>query len=110
MSARVQPAVWKKIIDQNGFTKESSGLASEDPFNILAQRAAHSQSAGQPIAHVTLSLNNAGEYGAPKVSVTLHVPVICGEADISLAGEAAYIKAHQMVNEASDALGLPLLP
>lgn len=110
MSARIQQAIWEKTIEQNGFTQVASGLATGDPFELLAKRAAQGEAVGQPSGRVTFTMNNAGDYGAPKVSVTLTIPVLCTEADISIAGEAAFIKSHQMVNEASAAIQLPLLP
>jgi hypothetical protein len=109
VSARIDQATWQRTIDQNGFTQVAQGLLTEDPFDMLAKRAAQGESGGQPSARVNLLLNNAGDYGAPKVSVTLTIPVLCAEADISLAGEVGFIKAHQMVNEASAAIGLPPL-
>lgn len=109
MSARIEPATWQRTIEQNGFTQVAQGLVTEDPFELLAKRAWLSEESKVPSARMTLTLNNAGDYGAPKISVTLSVPVLCVEADISLAGEVAFIKAHQMVNEASAAIGLPPL-
>jgi hypothetical protein len=109
VSARIDQATWQQTIEQNGFTQIAQGMLTEDPFDLLAKRAAQGESVGQPSARVNLLLNNAGDYGAPKVSVTLTIPVLCTEADISLAGEVGFIKAHQMVNEASAAISLPPL-
>jgi hypothetical protein len=110
MSARIQQAVWERAIKQNGFTQVASELVTGDPFDLLVKRAAQGEAMHQPSARITMTLNNAGDYGAPKVSVSITIPVLCTEADISLAGEAAFIKLHQMVNEASSAVQLPLLP
>jgi hypothetical protein len=110
MSQRVSPAVWVQTIERNGFQQISEGLMSGDPFDILSKRAAQAEQAGVPCARASVMVTNASEdYSRVKVSITISVPCACGEGDISLAGEAGFIKAHQMVNEASAALGLTLL-
>lgn len=109
MSFRVDPATWQRTIDQNGFTQVAQGLMTGDPFELLAKRAMQGEQSGIPSARVSISLNNAGDYGSPKASVTLTIPVLCTEADVSLAGEAGFVKVHQMVNEASASIGLPPL-
>lgn len=109
MSARIDPATWQSAIERNGFTQISQGMAKGDPFDLLAARAQQGETAGVPSGRVTMTMGNATDYGAQKVTVTVSVPVLCNEADISLAGEAIFLKTHQMVNEASAALGLPLL-
>ena len=110
MSARILPATWKRVIDNNGFQQVSSGMNTEDPFDLLSKRAGMSEGAGQPTSGVTVFLSNSSEdYNRVKVSITIHIPCACNEADISLAGEVGFIKAHQMINEASAALSLPLL-
>lgn len=107
MSARIEVATWQSLIERQGFAEISRGLVKGDPFDILATRAAQGEAAGTPSARVTLTMGGSSDYGAKKVSITVSVPALCTEADISLAGEALFVKAHQMVNEASDALGLP---
>ena len=107
MSTRISPAVWKQTIERNGYTEIAEGLATDEPFSLLAERATQSEQMGTPSARVSLTLGSSAEYGSLKVSVTLSVPVSCNEPDISLAGEAVFIKAHQMLNEASASLGLP---
>ena len=110
ISGRVLQSVWTKTVANHGFSQIAEGLLTEDPFDMLAKRAAQGEAGGQPSGRVTLSLSNAGEYGSPKVNISVTIPIVCAEGDISLAGEAAYIKVHQMVNEASASLQLPLLP
>lgn len=102
MSARVNPAVWKQTIEKQGFTEAAVGQLMEDPFLLLASRALSSGASGS----VSIGVSNGADYGQIKVHVQITVPVYPSEADIGLAGEAAFIKAHKMVNEASAALGL----
>jgi hypothetical protein len=110
MSSRITPATWEQVITNNEFHEVAKGLSSGDPFDILAKRAAMSENSGQPHSQVTVSLTNSSEdYSRVKVFISISIPCACNEADISLAGEAGFIKAHQMVNEASAALRLPLL-
>jgi len=112
MSSRIEPAIWQKIIKQNGFDQTSQGVLIEEPFQLLAsrvQQAVASQPA-YPVGRVNVGLNNGVDYGNTKVWVSISVPVLPMESDISLAGEAAFIKVRQMVNEASAAMGLDPLP
>jgi len=108
MSERIDQAIWKKTITSNGFDQTTEGQLTEDPFILLATRVANTLAANDkyPVARVNLGLTNGADYGTLKVHVSLTIPVLPMEADISLAGEAAFIKARQMVNEASAALGL----
>jgi hypothetical protein len=104
--SEVQQATWEKVIEKHGFSEYSKGLATTDPFLILAQQA---QQAKDPVK-VTLGLVNGGDFGQVKVYVNIQVPVYPLESAISMASEAAFVMAHRMVNEASIAIGLPPLP
>lgn len=99
----ISQAAWEQVIDRNGFRQVTQGTETKDPFSLLAQRAAAAPSSA---GKVTMSVGNAADYSQVKVSVTLTIPVSMNEYDISLAGEAGFMKAREMVNEASAALGL----
>lgn len=102
----VTPTTWHRIISQHGVEAHEQGTLEEDPFALLARRATDSDNVHGQVA---MTLGNSTNYAQIKVSITLTIPVAMTEQDISLAGEAAFIKLHQMVNEASDALGIPAL-
>ena len=110
MSDRVDASTWKQVIDQNGYQEISAGLNTGDPFDLLAKRAAQAAASGLQTSRVSVNLvNSHQDYNRVKVAVTVTVPCVTCEADISLAGEASFIKVRQMVGEASAALGLPPL-
>lgn len=108
MAGRISSATWHRTLESNGFQTKDNGRAVDDPFYALAERASHFAASGGQVGSVQLTLSNASEdYSRRRVSITITVPCVCSEADISLAGEAAFIKAQQMVSEASAALGIP---
>lgn len=110
MSTRVDSATWSQVIERNGFSNVSQGLATTDPFAILAQRAAQGEANGVPHSRVSITVKNAHpDYSRVSVAVTVSCPCASMESDITLAGEAAYTLAHHMASLQSGALGLPPL-
>lgn len=107
MSNSVDKAVWTRVVSRNGYTEISNQLAEGDPFHMLAMQAKQAPSGP---AEVVMGMGNGGEFGQVKVYVQIRIPVYPHEAAINLASEAAFVKLHQLVNEASAALGLNPLP
>jgi len=108
--SNVDPVLWERTVEKNGFREIAQGVACGEPFQLLATRArTYSQNGGEN-AVVSLGLTNGSDYGQVKVHVGVTMPVVPTEADINLATEAIFIKCHQLVNEASSAIGLQLLP
>jgi len=103
----VDPATWTRVIEKNGYREYSQGVLIEDPFQMLAVQAKEAPSGP---AEVMFGLTNGGDFGQLKVYMHIKMPVFPHEAAISMATEAAFIKVHQMVNEASNAIGLQPLP
>ena len=105
----INPATWQTVIEKNGLST-AEGQITHDPFLRIAQEAASFEKGGYPQARVNVTVTNGAEYGMIKVSVNITVPCPPTENHIQTASEAAFLKATEMVNEASESVGLPALP
>lgn len=104
----ISPSTWEKVIQNNGLSREE-GLFSGEPFGSIVGAAATMQQQGYSPAKVSVTVGNAIEYNAVKVSVTITVSCPQNEQHIQYATEVSFLKALEMVNEASDTLGIPRL-
>jgi len=100
----IQPSTWELVSSHTGL-KEQGTLMGE-PFSTLAYHA----SASPNPARVTVNVGSGVDYNQVKVSVTINVVCPQREDFIQLAAESAFLKALEMVNEASATLGIPTLP
>jgi hypothetical protein len=59
------------------------------------------------VARLSVTVGSASAYGETKVSFTVSIDALQTEAAINLAGEAAFRKAVELVNDGARVLGLP---
>jgi len=104
----ISPSTWEKVVQHNGMTREE-GLLNGDPFAALAQQAHAWKEAGYEPARVNVTASNSLDYGQGKVSVLVSIACPQTEQHIQMATEAGFLKALEMVNEASDTIGIPAL-
>lgn len=97
---------WSVVMQRYGWTTDQVG---SEPFTPLAAQVAQARAQGQGVAKVTVSAGTAHDYGAVKVSVTVSVECPQNEGSINLAGEAAFWKAAELVNDAASFVGAPTL-
>lgn len=105
MSTVPQP-VWQTVFEKNGVDKTLEGQLNNDPFATLASQARAWENAGMPHSRVNLALTNGEDYGQVKVYVSLNVICPPTEQHIAMATEAAFVKALDLVNDASETLGI----
>lgn len=94
------------MLSRHGYVIEQAG-AAHDPFSILAVK---SKAEGQATAKVSFTVGTSREYGEIKCSATVTIEAPQDEANINMAGEAAYRKALELTNDAASQLGIPQLP
>ncbi len=98
---------WHGLLEKNGWKTEEVG---NEPFHPLSSAAQLERQAGRATSKVTCSVGTSADYGGLKVSFT--VSVECPQTDfhISMAGEAAFLKATELTNQGASFIGAPLLP
>ncbi len=108
MSTVPQP-VWQTVFEKNGVEKTLEGQLNNDPFATLASQARAWEDAGMPHSRMSLTMGNGMDYNQVKVAVTLNLACPPTEQHIAMATEAAFVKALDLVNDASETLGIPPL-
>ena len=98
---------WSGMMERAGWATEQVG---SEPFTPLSGLVAGCRQRGEAVAKVTTTVGTAQDFGVLKVSFTVSVECPQTEAAINLAGEAAYRKAVELVNDAAEHVGLPGLP
>lgn len=98
----IQLSTWQLVCEHTGLREQ--GTLMGEPFSTLAHFA------GENPTRVTVNVGNGIDYNQVKVSVTINVACPQREDYIQLAAEAGFLKALEMVNEASATLGIPQLP
>lgn len=106
----IEPSTWQKIMDRSGVTSTEQGELKYEPFWEMTRNAHSWKQQGFEPARVSVSVNNGTDYGAVKVLITLNIACPQTEQYMQLAAEAGFLKALEMVNEASESLGIPTLP
>jgi hypothetical protein len=106
----IEASTWQKVIDKNGVQTTGSGQFAGDPFATLALQAYGYKDNGWEPARMTVTVANGIDYNQVKVVVTAHVICPQTEQHMQLAAEAGFLKALEMVNEASESLGMQPLP
>lgn len=96
---------WSRLLKRYGYQVDDNG-AELDPFLTLNAQASLG---GTKPASVTYSVGISREYGEVKcqASVTLVCPQ--HESAINMAGELAYRKAVELVNDGASSLGMQLI-
>ncbi len=106
----INPSTWEKVMERSGVTHAETGTLEGDPFRHLSLVAATHKKSGFEPARMNVSVHNGTDYSQIKVVVTCSVVCAQDEQHMQLATEAGFLKALEMVNEASESLGIPTLP
>lgn len=106
----IDKAVWTKTLEKHGYITQSQGYVEGEPFVTLAGQAMIFEGAKLPTAKVNAFAHNGIAYGEAKVGVSITLSCPQTEQHIEAASEAAFLKALEMVNQASVALGIQPLP
>jgi len=106
VSGLVPQSVWTTVFEKYGVQKTLQGQLEGDPFAQLASQAGAWENQGMPHSRVSLSLTNGEDYGQVKVHVNLSIACPPTEQHISMATEAAFVKGLDLVNDASETLGI----
>lgn len=96
---------WSTSMSNHGFTHHGS-----EPFKPLEELVMHNRAQGMPIARVSLTVGASEDYGAVKVSATVSLECPQQESCINLAGEVAFKKARELVNDMASHVGVTPLP
>jgi hypothetical protein len=96
---------WNRLLKRYGYQVDETGV-EWDPFTILATQA----QGGGGGAKVSYTTGTSKEYGEIKCSVTVTVACPQTEAGINMAGEIAFRKAVELMNDGASHLGLPPVP
>lgn len=97
---------WERIIEKYGWKVTDVG---EDPFHPLAVQAQQARANGQSVARVNLNVGTSHDYGNVKVGASVAIDCLQSDATISMAGECAFMKGLELINEGADYLGIPKL-
>jgi hypothetical protein len=98
---------WQGTLEKYGWRTEQVGA---EPFHPLALQAQQARAAGASVARISATLGTAENFGSVKASFTVTIECPQTEPAIDLAGEAAFLKAIQLVNDGADFLGITKLP
>jgi hypothetical protein len=94
---------WQGTLEKYGWKVEEVGA---EPFHPLALQAQQARASGQSVARVSVTAGTAESYGERKVSFTVSLDCVQQEAAINMAGEVAFFKALELVNDAAGVLGI----
>lgn len=93
---------WNRDMKKPGVAKSDSGTLRDDKFTSLVSHKRISQnptSPAIPVSRVSVNYQEAVEFGAQKVAVTVTVECDQMETSINLAGEYAFFKAVELVRD-----------
>ncbi len=96
---------WSTTMSNHGFTN-----AGSEPFAPLENLVLQARAEGKPVSRVSITVGASEEYGALKVSATVSLECPQHEACINLAGETAFQKARELVNDVASHIGVQPLP
>lgn len=94
---------WQGTLEKYGWKTEEVGA---EPFHPLALQAQQARASGQSVARVSVTAGTSENYGERKVSFTVSLDCVQQEAAINMAGEVAFFKALELVNDAAGVLGI----
>lgn len=97
---------WTRIIEKYGWKETEVG---SDPFHPLAVQARQAHANGQPVARVNMNVGTSHDFGNVKVGASVTIDCLQNDATISMAGECAFMKSLELVNEGAAYLGIPPL-
>lgn len=94
---------WERVLRKYGWNTEEVGNDPFHPLDLQAQQARVNQ---QSVARVSMTAGTAADYGSVKVTCSVSVDCPQTDASISLAGEAAFMKCLELVNDGAEFLGI----
>lgn len=86
---------WRSQIESKGRVKTAEGELKDDAFQKLIQAQDDTRAAAQ----VAVTWGRVGDYGDPKITVTITLTCDQNKATIDAAGFLAYAKACEFVDE-----------
>lgn len=95
------------MMERYGWRTDQVG---SEPFTPLSVQVQQARAAGQAVARISVNAGTALDYGSVKVSVNVTIECPQNEGSINLAGESAFWKAVELVNDAASHVGAPQLP
>jgi len=98
---------WAGTLERYGWAVSTVG---SEPFTPLGAQAGAARARGESIARISATVGSSTDYGGVKVSFTVSVDAVQTEAAMNLAGEAAFKKAVELVNDGARVLGAPEVP
>lgn len=98
---------WKRVIEKYGWKVETVGY---DPFHPLCIQAQQAKVDGQPTAKVNMNVGTTFDFGRVKVGASVTIDCAQNDATISMAGECAFMKSLELLNDGARYLGIPELP
>jgi hypothetical protein len=98
---------WERLLEKYGWKQADGG---GDPFDRLCMGVQSARAGNHAVAKVSQTVGVSLDYGQVKVSCTVTVECPQSDAYISVASEAAFLKALEQVNEGAETLGIPKLP
>lgn len=94
---------WHRIIQKYGWKVEEVGA---DPFHPLDLQAQQARATGQSTARISMNVGTSVDYGNLKVSCMVNIECVQTDAAISMAGECAFMKGLELVNDGARYLGI----
>lgn len=78
-----------------------------DPFAWLAEKAVEYKAQGLPTVRITCSPTGGTDYGQVKLNFSITIECPQTDAHVMMAGEAAFLRAKQLLDEGSENMGIP---
>jgi hypothetical protein len=97
---------WAGTLEKYGWRAEEVG---NEPFHPLAMQAQQARATGESVARISTTVGTSEDYGNMKVSFTVSIDCLQSEATMNLAGECAFLKGIELVNQAAEFLGMSQL-
>lgn len=98
---------WATTMERHGWVTAQYG---DEPFTPFSSMVSQCKASGTPTARVAMTVGASEEYGAVKVSCTVSLECPQSESAINLAGDVAFQKARELVNDGASHLQMRQLP
>lgn len=98
---------WSGYMQRHGWSEQVVG---SEPFHPLSLLAKQHRDQGLSVATIACNLGTSGEFGACRAGFTVTIECPQTEGHMNMAGEAAFLKARELTNDAARSIGAPLLP
>jgi len=95
---------WTEVFQKYSLDPTSGG---GDPFTYLANEAAYAKTKGLPTTRVTCSPTSGADYGQLKCNFSITIECPQTDAHIMMAGEVAFRRAKQLLDDGSEDMGIP---